>query len=257
MNILHWCCSRPNILAVTLEFLWVFMSWLHFTFNAVSRVCNLLYSMNWLGCRLFELSAVTSLVLPRDGARLSRKVQRGHLVVPHILWMGPWGSPIMFNNALGCQGQYHFFPFFWDCWSYNHDQCFGFLAKMKWWRHRFFDNWFSRNTNFFQDKLYINNCSKDALKTFNMWYCTRKRVKCGSTSRWHRECFGSRLSDGTNFLAIDINKIYDNFAILQEIKMDDRNSAIFRQIEKHWSWLKASCISHGFLHDYIPSNISS
>jgi hypothetical protein len=127
MNILHWCCSRPNILAVTLEFLWVFMSWLHFTFNAVSRVCNLLYSMNWLGCRLFELSAVTSLVLPRDGARLSRKVQRGHLVVPHILWMGPWGSPIMFNNALGCQGQYHFFPFFWDCWSYNHDQCFFWL----------------------------------------------------------------------------------------------------------------------------------
>jgi hypothetical protein len=79
----------------------------------------------------------------------------------------------------------------------------GFLAKMKWWQHIFFINCFSGDTKFFHDKLYINNCSKDALKTFNLCYCTKKRVKCG----WHREYSGSKLSDGTNFLAIDISKI--------------------------------------------------
>jgi hypothetical protein len=58
----------------------------------------------------------------------------------------------------------------------------GFLAKMKWWRHRFFVNRFSGDTKFFQDELYINNCSKDALKTFNLF-------------------------DGTYFMVIEIRKI--------------------------------------------------
>jgi hypothetical protein len=40
----------------------------------------------------------------------------------------------------------------------------GFLAKMKWWRHTFLG--FSGDAKFFQDELYINNCLKDALKTF-------------------------------------------------------------------------------------------
>ena len=74
-----------------------------------------------------------------------------------IKWVDAWhleitSVPVLFTSSL-CSSVFS-----------------GFLAKMKWWQHTFFVNWFSGNIKFFQDGLYINNCSKDALKTFNLCY---------------------------------------------------------------------------------------